>query len=73
MKFVLAVAAACCALVSACGGAVRVYGEVGGVVRVPGLSARFYPHVFNLEWGGGTARVDADPAAATHLYELVRE
>ena len=56
MTFVLTVAAACCAFASACGEAVRVYGEAGGVVRMPGVSARFYPHVFNLEWGGGSAQ-----------------
>ena len=55
MTFILMVAAACCAFASACGEAVRVYGEAGGVVRMPGVSARFYPHVFNLEWGGGPA------------------
>lgn len=56
MTFVLTVAAACCAFASVCGEAVRVYGEAGGVVRMPGVSARFYPHVFNLEWGGGSAQ-----------------
>ena len=56
MTFILMVAAACCAFASACGEAVRVYGEAGGVVRMPGVSARFYPHVFNLEWGGGSAQ-----------------
>ena len=36
MKFVLTVVAACCAFASACGEAVRVYGEAGGVVRMRG-------------------------------------
>ena len=56
MTFILMVAVACCAFASACGEAVRVYGEAGGVVRMPGVSAHFYPHVFNLEWGGGSAQ-----------------
>ena len=41
MTFILMVAAACCAFASACGEAVRVYGEAGGVVRMPGGPARF--------------------------------